>query len=436
VIQSQVARVREIYNEYPPQFWTLMGASFIDALGAALLFPFFTLYMTARFDIGMTQVGVVFGIFSVAHVIGNGLGGGLTDRFGRKGMVIFGLVASALTTILMGVVDTLALFAGTALVVGLFANAGGPAREAMIADLLPKEKRAQGFGLFRVVHNLAVTVGPAIGGLLASQSYLWLFLLDAITSSITAIIVYFKLQETKPERVEGEKDVSTWETFRGYGRVFADNAFVIFLVASSLMVLVYTQMNGTLAVFLRDFHGVPEQGFGYILSMNAGMVVLFQFAITRRVEGLPPYLVLAGATALFVIGFGMYGVVSTYGLFLLAMAVITVGEMLMAPVAQSLAAGMAPDHMRGRYMAVYGFSWIIPSSVGVYLAGLIMDNMDPRWVWIAAGLVALLPTMIFLWMNSRRSNQFQAEGSFRDAGADPLAMDEVARAAEKQAPAG
>jgi predicted MFS family arabinose efflux permease len=287
-----------------------------------------------------------------------------------------------------------------------------------------------------VVHNLAVTVGPAIGGLLASQSYLWLFLLDAITSSITAIIVYFKLQETKPERVEGEKDVSTWETFRGYGRVFADNAFVIFLVASSLMVLVYTQMNGTLAVFLRDFHGVPEQGFGYILSMNAGMVVLFQFAITRRVEGLPPYLVLAGATALFVIGFGMYGVVSTYGLFLLAMAVITVGEMLMAPVAQSLAAGMAPDHMRGRYMAVYGFSWIIPSSVGVYLAGLIMDNMDPRWVWIAAGLVALLPTMIFLWMNSRRSNQFQAEGSFRDAGADPLAMDEVARAAEKQAPAG
>lgn len=436
MIQSQVARVREIYNEYPPQFWTLMGASFIDALGAALLFPFFTLYMTARFDIGMTQVGVVFGIFSVAHVIGNGLGGGLTDRFGRKGMVIFGLVASALTTILMGVVDTLALFAGTALVVGLFANAGGPAREAMIADLLPKEKRAQGFGLFRVVHNLAVTVGPAIGGLLASQSYLWLFLLDAITSSITAIIVYFKLQETKPERVEGEKDVSTWETFRGYGRVFADNAFVIFLVASSLMVLVYTQMNGTLAVFLRDFHGVPEQGFGYILSMNAGMVVLFQFAITRRVEGLPPYLVLAGATALFVIGFGMYGVVSTYGLFLLAMAVITVGEMLMAPVAQSLAAGMAPDHMRGRYMAVYGFSWIIPSSVGVYLAGLIMDNMDPRWVWIAAGLVALLPTMIFLWMNSRRSNQFQAEGSFRDAGADPLAMDEVARAAEKQAPAG
>jgi MFS family permease len=401
LLTKRLDRIRDVYHDYPSQFWTLIGASFIDALGGALLFPFFTLYITSKFGVGMTTVGLIFGVFSVMSVVGNTVGGALTDRFGRKGMVIFGLLASALSSVLMGVVDTIGPFIATAITVGLFANAGGPARQAMIADLLPEEKQAQGFGLFRVVHNLAVTIGPAIGGLLAAQSYLFLFLLDALTSTITALIVVFKLRETKPEMAAGESSESTLQTFRGYGRVLRDGTFIAFFAATAMMVLVYTQMNGTLAVFLRDVHSVPEQGFGAIISLNAGMVVLFQFAITRRIEGLSPFAVLAAGTALYAIGFGMYGFVSSYSMFLVAMAIITIGEMLTAPVGQAVAARLAPEDMRGRYMAFYGFSWILPMAAGIYLAGLIMDNMNPNWVWYAAGLVALIPVIVFWWMHRR-----------------------------------
>lgn len=397
---NRVSRhIRTIYEEYPSQFWLLIGASFIDAVGGAMLFPFFTLYVTAKFGLGMTQVGLIFGIFSLASVFGSTIGGALSDQMGRKGMVIFGLVASALSTLVMGVVDLLVFFLGAAVFSGLFANAGGPARQAMVADLLPKEKRAQGFGVFRVVHNLAVVIGPAIGGLLAAVSYLVLFISDAVASIITALIVVFFLRETKPELEEGQVQETAGQSLRGYGRVLKDNRFLVFMVASMLMVLVYMQMNGTLAVYLRDSHGVSEQGFGAIISLNAAMVVLFQFAITRRIEGFPPFLVLAAGTLLLVVGFGMYGFVGTYPLFMLAMVIITIGEMLFAPVGQALVATLSPEDMRGRYMAAYGFAWIIPSALGITLAGLIMDNFNPDLVWFAAAIVGTISAAVYYWMH-------------------------------------
>jgi MFS family permease len=171
--------------------------------------------------------------------------------------------------------------------------------------------------------------------------------------------------------------------------------------ACILMTLVYMQMNTTLSVYLRDTHGVPEQGFGYILSMNAAMVVLFQFGVTRWIAKYRPLVTMAVGTLLYAIGFGMYGAVSTFALFLVAMVVITIGEMMTAPTSQALVAQLAPEDMRGRYMAVFGFTWVIPSAVGPLLAGLVMDNADPRWVWYAAGLVGLAAAGAFALLQRR-----------------------------------
>jgi len=171
------------------------------------------------------------------------------------------------------------------------------------------------------------------------------------------------------------------------------------------MVLVYMQMNSTLAVYLRDVHGVPEQGFGYILSLNAAMVVLFQFSITRWMAKYRPLIMMAVGTLLYAIGFGMYGFVSTYVLFLVAMVIITIGEMLVSPTSQALTAQFAPEDMRGRYMAVFGFSWVIPMATGPLLAGLVMDYADPRWVWYAAGLLGLVAAGAFGFLQRRGKSQ-------------------------------
>lgn len=397
--QRAFGQVRSTYDEYPRHFWILMGSTFVDALGSALLFPFFALYVTRKFGIGLSQVGLIFALLTVTNIIGTTIGGGLADRFGRKSMAIFGLVASALGILALGFVKELSAFVPLILIAGFTGNIGGPARQAMVADILPEEKRAGGFGLFRVIHNLAFAIGPALGGLLAAYSYLYLFIFDTAASLFTAMAFYLFLPETKPKPEAGQVEETTAETFKGYGKILSDRFFIFFLVATFLMALVYSQFQGPLSVFLRDVHSLPEQRFGWILSLNAGMVVLFQFAITRRVEKHPPFLILALGTLFLVVGFGMYGFVASYILFLLAMAIVTIGEMLVAPVGQALAAKLAPEKMRGRYMAFFGFAWMVPGALGMYFAGLIMETLNPYWIWYSAAIVGVLASIAYWLMH-------------------------------------
>ena len=397
--QNKFQEAASLYREYPKTFWTLTLVTFIDRLGGALLFPFFALYITNRFKVGMTQVGILFAVFSFSSFAGIFLGGALTDRLGRRSMLIFSLISTSISSVLMGLVDSFQMFILLALIVGIFNEAGGPAHQAMVADLLPEEKRAEGYGIIRVAFNLSVTIGPAIGGFLAARSYLSLFIADAVISLITAVLVYLYLPETKPAPHADAKPESMGGTFRGYFLVFKDRVFMLFVGACMLMVFVYMNMNTTLGVYLRDTHQVPESGYGFILSLNALMVVLFQFWTTRRIEKYPPMLMMALGTALYAVGFAMYGFVSLYVLFLLAMVIITIGEMIVSPVAQALVARLAPEDMRGRYMAVSGFSWGIPFALGPYLAGQIMDNADQRLLWYAAGIIGVMAVSGFLMLH-------------------------------------
>lgn len=407
-----LAKAKSIYHEFPRTFWTLIGATFIDRLGGALIFPFLSLYMTQKFNIGMTQVGQLFAIYAFASLFGNILGGAMTDKFGRRTMLLFGLIMSALSSLAMGLVNDLNLFYSLAGVVGLLSNTGGPAQQAMVADLLPAKRQTEGFGILRVVINLAITIGPAIGGILAARSYLLLFIIDAISSTTTALIVFSVLPETMPEKTEEQSSQSLTQTVGGYRLVLKDWVYMAFLIVSMLMVTVYMQMNSSLPVYLRDMHGVQPQGFGYILSLNAAMVVLFQFWVTRRISKYRPLLLMAVGTGFYALGFAMYGFVSAYLLFLLAMVIITIGEMIVSPTAQALVARLAPEDMRGRYMAMYGFSWIIPTALGPLAAGLIMDNYNPDWVWYASGIVCLVAVSgyAFLYLRAgKRLNQTAEE---------------------------
>ena len=252
--------------------------------------------------------------------------------------------------------------------------------------------------------NTAAELRGMIGGLLAGINYLYLFIIDAILSTITAILVYFLLPETKPETVmdaHRENEPSLLETIKGYGIVFKDRIYVAFILISSLMVLVYAQMNSTLSVFLRDYRATPPQYFGYILSMNAFMVVVMQFWISRKLDAKRPFMVMAAGTILYAIGFAMYGFTYKFWLFLVAMFIITIGEMMTVPTSQALVASFAPSDMRGRYMATYGLCWIIPSAVGPLLAGLVMDNLDPNWIWWGSGILAIIAALGFYWMHGK-----------------------------------
>ncbi len=402
LLAQPIQRMKTVYQKYPTQFWVVVGSSFIDRVGGALMFPFFSLYITRKFEVGMTEVGVLFTLFSITGMLGSTLGGALTDYLGRKTMIILGLVVSGLTSLGMGLVSTLPLFYLMGGISGLFADAAGPARQAMLTDLLPARQRADGFGIMRVAMNLAVAIGPAVGGLLAATSYLLLFVIDTITSLITALIVHQAVKETRPASDHAEPGRAGFgATFQGYAGILRNAPFMLFLLFSLISTLVYTQMYSSLSVFLRDFHQVPEQGFGMLMSLNAALVVLLQFPITRYIKRFSSLRVMAAGTLLYAVGFGMYGIVGWYGFFLLAMVIITTGEMLVAPTGQALVARFSPEDMRGRYMAVMGFSWMIPTALGPLGAGLIMDRGDSRWIWYSSFVLGFAAAAGFLWLKQR-----------------------------------
>jgi len=407
-------KANKIFYEFPKTFWVLMGATFIDRVGGALIFPFLSLYVTSHFNVGMTEVGIVFAVFAISSVVGSVFGGAMTDRFGRKSMLLFGLITSALSSLAMGFINDFRLFYLIAGLVGLLSNTAGPAQQAMVADLLPEEKRSQGFSVIRVIANLAITIGPLIGGLMASYSFILLFISDAILSTITALIVFFSIPETKPE-LSGEEEDTLMQSLGGYGDILRDWLFVVYVIVSIMIVTVYMQMNSSLPVYLRDVHGVTTKQFGYILSLNAGLVVFFQFWITRKISRYKPMFLIAIGSLLYAIGYAMYGFVSTYVLFLVAMVIITIGEMINAPTSQSIVANIAPVDMRGRYMAIFGLSWAISASIGPLLAGLVRDNFNPNWVWYGAGIMGIISAICFFLLNNPMQKRLKITAGKADA---------------------
>ena len=394
-------RLKKIYHEFPRLFWIVVAISFVDRIGNTLLFPFFALYITQKFSVGMTQAGILLGMSSLFGLICSTIGGALTDKFGRKQLILFGLVFSAISSLSLGLVDSLSAMYPLMIFVGLLSSVSHPAHDAMIADILPDKQRQEGFGILRVVGNLSWIIGPTIGGFLANINFFYLFLIDAVISCIVAAIIFRVIPETKPEPHAHAESETLLQTVAGYRIVFRDLAYMAFMLAGMLMLVVYQQMYGTLSVYLRDNHGISPSGYGFLMTTSAITVILFQFWVTRVIKHRPPFLMMALGTFFYMIGFTLFGMVAAYSLFALNIVIITIGEMIVMPTSQALAANFAPSAMRGRYMAIFGLSWAIPSTVGPGAAGYILDNYNPDLLWYIGGAICALSVLAYYALHLR-----------------------------------
>ena len=394
-------RLNKIYHEFPRLFWVVVVVSFIDRIGGTLLFPFFALYITQKFNVGMTEAGILLGMSSLFGLIGSTIGGALTDKFGRKQLILFGLVFSAISTLTFGLVNSLSALYPLMVVVGLLSSVAHPAHDAMIADILPEKQRQEGFGILRVVGNLSWIIGPTIGGVVANINFFYLFVIDAVISCVVAAIIFRTIPETKPEPHAHAESETLLQTVIGYRVVLKDIAFMAFMVAGMLMLIVYQQMYGTLSVYLRDNHGINPSGYGFLMTTSAITVVIFQFWVSRVIKTRPPFLMMAFGTVFYMIGFTLFGVVTAYALFALNIVIITIGEMIVVPTSQALATDFAPETMRGRYMAIFGLSWAIPSTIGPGAAGYILDNYNPNLLWFIGGALCGLSVLAYYALHLR-----------------------------------
>ena len=398
-----IKNLRATYDEFPGQFWLIMVATLIDLMGGFLILPFFSLYFTEKFGVSLAQAGLIYAIWAVAGMGGQVIGGALTDRVGRKYMVIAGMIFSTLSSIALALAPNFIWVYITAAVGGLFSRSAGPARLAMVADLLPEDKLTEGYAIWRVVSNVAFAIGPAIGGLLAGISFALLFYIDAATSIITAIFIALFLKETHSQSAAQKTSRQSFaQVFSGYIQVLRNHTLVILIVLSGLVGLVYWQWYFSVPVFMRDVHGMRPQIYGTMMSISGLIVVFIQLPLTRKLRPYSQWLIMASGSLLFGIGFGLLGFVAGYSLFMLAFVIITFGEMIAFPTQQAIVAQLAPEDMRGRYMAVATLAFAIPNMIGPTLGGLLLDHANPNLLWYLAGIVCAVGAVGYIVLYSRK----------------------------------
>jgi MFS family permease len=406
MVTAMFERARNTWNEYPKQFWVLFFGSLLNSTGGGLIYPFFSLYLTRRLQFTMTEVGVIFTMFAVTSVISQVVGGILVDRWGRKPVMLVSMLGEAAGSLLLGLTTLTDLSQGWArwsmvavvvLIFGLTNSAFGPAVNAMMADLIDGPKRLRAYGLIRVVQNLGVSIGPAIGGIIINISYLALFGVAATASAVYMVIIALLIRETRPLAGQANQPAVSSQSQRyGLRMVLGDKVFLAFCFLLILIQIVYSQMESTLPVYLNKSYGVTEQWYGLLMSTNAVVVVLFQFAITRKTAQYDKSVMMAVGSLFFAVGFGMFGFVSILPLFFLAQVIWTIGEMITIPVGQAFVADIAPEAMRGRYMGFYGVAFSIGFGVGPLLGGAIMDGIGGQYIWYGAFILSLLVVGGFL----------------------------------------
>jgi MFS family permease len=145
------AKIRDTMADFPAQFWFLVLGTLINSTGGFLVWPFLTLYLRQNMEVSMTTIGLLFTFTSPIDFLSQVVGGSLADRWGRKIMMAISLFASGLVMLGFGLVGSLPSLIFLLVLNGIFGPLFRPASNAMVADIIEPEKRAQAYGLLRVV---------------------------------------------------------------------------------------------------------------------------------------------------------------------------------------------------------------------------------------------------------------------------------------------
>lgn len=388
---------------YPFQLWLLFWGTLLSSSGQSLVWPFLTINIREQLDIPLTTITLLFTAQSIAGFAGTTILGPVMDRIGRKGPMIAGLIGSSAVLFLMSQAATLTAWAVLLPAYGVVNAVFRIGSYAMVADMIDAERRADVYALLRMGDNVGIAVGPAIGGFLVSVAYTLSYYLAAVVQIALAILVALRLAETLPRRnaASGIEPIATAPS-SGYGELLRDRPFLALWGLYILVQIATSMVFVLLGVYIKENFGIPENRFGFIIGTNAGMVVLFQYPVTRWASRFLPLRTITLGALVYAAGLLGFGISRAFPSFLLSMVVMTLGEVLLVPTATALAANMAAETMRARYMGVFSLSFRVGAGIGPVVGGLLSDHIAPAATWYGGMLFCLVAAVGFALLGRRR----------------------------------
>jgi MFS family permease len=395
-------RLQRIFNAYPRQFWLLFWGLLISTIGTSMIWPFLMIYVSERLSLPLTLVASLMTLNAGMGLLSSFFAGPIIDRAGRKWVMAISLCVSGLVYFGLSRADSLPAFAALMATSGAFSPLYRVGADAMMADLIPAERRADAYSLLRTGNNLGVALGPVIGGIIATISYATAFYFAAGGLLLYSLLVTFLAVETLPARSPDEAPgAAVKERFGGYGRVLGDRQFISFIGTYTLIQICAAMIWVLLAVYAKENYAVSESLYGFIPMTNALMVVFFQYSVTQVTKRRQPLAVLAVGGLLYSIALGSVALGRGFWGFWLSMVILTVGELIQSPTATTLAANLAPAEMRGRYMSLYGLTWGVATGVGPVLGGLLNDHLGPAAIWYGGAAIGFTGVLLFLGLMQR-----------------------------------
>lgn len=370
----------------------------ISTTGASMIWPFLMIYVKGRVNLPLSTVAILTSVNATSGLISALLAGPITDRLGRKWLLVFGLVGNGLVYLVMSQASTMPAFAILMALSGIFNPVYRVSSDAMIADLIPPEKRPDAYALVRLSHNVGISVGPSLGGLLTVLSYSFTFFFAASGMILYGILFTILAVETLPTQTSPQ---SITRTFRGYLQVLLDRPFLSFAITFILVQISAVFIWVLLPVYTHDQFSIPESRYGLIPTTNALIVVFFQVMVTRVTRKFPPLPVMALGSFLYALGVGSVALGGSFFAFWLSMVVMTLGELVLMPTASTYVAHLAPADMRGRYMSISGLTWNAAYGIAPITGGYLNDHISPRSIWIGGFITGLAACMGYSYLAKR-----------------------------------
>ncbi len=362
-------------------FWTFVGVFGLKGLGAS-----------------SGQVGITLGVEACCAALAGYAGGALSDRIGRRPLIVLGWGGQAAILIVLALVGRNVPVGLTLLVVaGILSAPGLAALNALVADVLPPDRREAGYASLRVVFNLAVVAGPSLAGLSVAVGG-WSALFAAVaTLALAAALLALRFLPSPPLRPPESRESS----LRAIG---ADRRFLLFLVSSVLSWIVYVGYESALPIAAVVSHGLSTALWGGLMAINPALVTLLQLRLTRRFAGVPASVKLPAGVLIMGGSLLSLAAGASVGMIAAVVVVFVFGEMLWAPTATAAAAALAPDDRRGAYMGAFGSTvsagFAIGPLVALQLRGAAGDGA--MWMFFGATAVAAALAAAFA-LGDRRS---------------------------------
>jgi len=363
------------FNGLSKEVWILAFITLINRSGTMVI-PFLSIYLKKSLHFSLADVGWIMTIFGIGSLTGSWLGGKLTDKIGYHKTMFLSLVFTGIAFVFLQYANTFWQFSIAIYALMSIADAFRPASYVALNAYSTVENKTRSITLIRLAINLGFSVGPAIGGLIiTSLGYSKLFWLDGITCIIAGLLIFLLLHPKKTT-------IQTEDIVENPISVYKDKVFLLFLIAMVLFGVAFVQYFSTMPLFWKEKIQLSEFSIGLLMAFNGFLIFILEMPLVKWLESKykTTAIILLGGL-LVAISFITVNSTSWAGIVIIAMFLLTVGEMVSFPFSNSFALSRAKRGNSGQYMGLYTVSFSIAHIVGHKLGMSLITKYGYFYTW-------------------------------------------------------